>query len=465
MDEFNMLAPELPLRYWKVRFVKELEVEEFQVAVNPKGQIVKFIHNVPEDEEGANLKQEQALIRAQGFIQQQEGTDHLLSKYTLINTSTKKREKRTDHIFTWEASEQHLGEARLRMTVGIHGDVVDWFSQHVEVPETFGLAREGEGSKGNLLTSISEVFDSFLILLAVVIFLIAHKKIDIPWRGGLALAVIMAVASLLEDLNGIPNMKSAYSTESPLYIFWSKAALDSIESALWLGVKTFLFAIAGWALCREVFKGKRTDWIVRGQDWLSSEFGRASFMGYILAGISLGYVTSFYLIGEKYLGVWSPVPSSYSNMLSTWIPLFDPLTGSFQAAVSEELMYRFFAIALLIKYLRLPFLALLIPAMIWAFGHSNYDVSPFYTRGIELTIDGLVFGYFFLRYGLITVIVAHYVFDAIIGGMPLIQSSNAYLFWSGMIVISIMAIPAVLGIIWMLREKIIVWTGKVATHQ
>ena len=34
----------------------------------------------------------------------------------------------------------------------------------------------------------------------------------------------------------------------------------------------------------------------------------------------------------------------------------------------------------------------LIPAAIWAFGHSNYPVFPVYVRGIELTIGGLLFG-------------------------------------------------------------------------
>jgi hypothetical protein len=153
--------------------------------------------------------------------------------------------------------------------------------------------------------------------------------------------------------------------------------------------------------------------------------------------------------------VWSPIESDYSNMLGTLFPFLDPLSRSFQAAVSEELVYRFFAIALLLRYLKIKSFALLIPAFIWGFAHSNYAVFPFYTRGIELTIDGIIAGYFFIRYGLITVIVAHFVYDAIMIGMPLLLSSNLYFFWSGIAVVGVMAIPILLWIIGMLKGKLV----------
>jgi len=140
-------------------------------------------------------------------------------------------------------------------------------------------------------------------------------------------------------------------------------------------------------------------------------------------------------------------------MLGTWLPFLDPITNAFRSSVSEELIYRFFAIALLIKYLRSRALALFIPALIWGFAHSDYTVLPFYTRGIELTIDGLISGYFFIRYGLITVIVAHYVFDAVIMGMPLLQSSHMYFFWSGMAGVGVMAVPILLSLARSIGKK------------
>jgi hypothetical protein len=451
MDRFNNLVQDLPLRYWKVRFFKELQYEEFKVFVNPQGRIIAFNHYIPEDAKGARLKQDRARALAEAFIQKQRGID--LSNYNLINASTKARERRIDHFFAWKASTPSLGDAKLLMTIGVHGDVVDGYDQSINVPQKFADLYEGESSKGELLARLSGLLTVFLSLSAFVIFLTHHKYRTIPWKGALFLALAMVTAKCLEEINAIPNIRSSYSTDSPLYTFWGGWIVTTIESTLWSGVVTFLFAVAGWAIGREVFKEKRVDQITGRRGWLSRDFTRALFMGYLLASISLGYMTIFYLVGQRYFDVWSPVPSSYSNMLGTWLPFLEPITNAFRSSVSEELIYRFFAIALMIKYLRSRALALFIPALIWGFAHSDYSVLPFYTRGIELTVDGLISGYFFIRYGLITVIVAHYVFDAVIMGMPLLQSSHLYFFWSGIAGVSVMAVPILLSLARSMRRR------------
>jgi len=451
MDRFNHLVQGLPLRYWKVRFFKELQYEEFKVFVNPQGRIIAFNHYISEDAQGARLKQDRALKIAEAFVQKQEGVD--FSNYDLINASTKARDKRTDHFFTWKASTPFLGDAKLLMTIGIHGDVVDGYEQTVDVPEKFTELSDGESAKGELLARLSGLLTVFLSLAALVIFLTHHKYRTIPWKGALFLALAMVTAKVLQEINAVPNIRSSYSADSPMYTFWGGWIFDTIESTIWSGVVTFLFAVAGWAVGQEVFKVKRVDQVTGRRGWLSRDFTRALFMGYLLASISLGYMTVFYLVGQRYFGVWSPVPSSYSNMLGTWLPFLDPITNAFRSSVSEELIYRFFAIALMIKYLRSRALALFIPALIWAFAHSDYTVLPFYTRGIELTVDGLISGYFFIRYGLITVVVAHYVFDAVIMGMPLLQSSNLYFFGSGMAGVGVMAVPIILSLAGSIRRR------------
>ena len=84
--------------------------------------------------------------------------------------------------------------------------------------------------------------------------------------------------------------------------------------------------------------------------------------------------------------------------------------------------------------------------MIWAFGHSNYAIFPVYIRGIELTIAGLIFGIGFLRFGLLTCIVAHFVIDAVLVGTPLLTSGNSAYLVSGIVVMGIALLPAVLGL-------------------
>ena len=105
------------------------------------------------------------------------------------------------------------------------------------------------------------------------------------------------------------------------------------------------------------------------------------------------------------------------------------------------------------RYLKWTPLALVIPAVIWAFGHSSYPVFPVYVRGIELTIGGVIFGIFFLRFNIMTCIVAHYVIDAIFFAFPLLKSGNPYYVTSGLIVCLLAAVPFLLGLPGILRKE------------
>ena len=111
----------------------------------------------------------------------------------------------------------------------------------------------------------------------------------------------------------------------------------------------------------------------------------ASIRGYSLGFFFLGYITLFYMIGRKYLGVFLPAEGPYSNLLGMYLPWLAPLTISLLAAVSEEYVSRLFSISFLKRYIKWTPAALIIPAAIWAFGHSTYPVFPVYVRGIELT--------------------------------------------------------------------------------
>jgi hypothetical protein len=450
MEKSDDLAKKLPLKYWVVDFVKESQAEKFSVYVNPQGYVIAFLHHIPEEAAGADLKQDQALPLALAFLQRHADID--LSQYTLIKKWTIRREHRTDHTFVWEGTTQQLGEANLYMMVEVDGDVVNFYNRDFDTPEAFKSALKQEKAYGDLLVKTGGTLEQLLTFLAVIVFLGAYKKGDIPWKGALLLAVIMAGVSLVAGINGLPQLKAAAPSESPLYVFWTHTALDRMSTALWLGGRTFLFAVAGWALCRAVFTGKRHDGLTSYRDWFSSDIAYASLMGYVFAFMGLGYMTIFYFVGENYFGVWSQTSNNSSDGPSVLFPFLQTFTSSFHAAVVEELIYRFFAIALLMKYLRVPWLALLIPSMIWAFSHSPIDV-PFYTRGIELTLEGFVYGYFFIRYGLIAVIVSHYVFDALLGGLS---------FWPMIIVVGVMGVPIVLVSLQKIRNGFIVLVGRIS---
>src|ERR1019366_3222454 len=86
------------------------------------------------------------------------------------------------------------------------------------------------------------------------------------------------------------------------------------------------------------------------------------------------------------------------------------LTGMFVGffpAVSEEFIFRMFAIPFLPKLTRWLPAAIVLAGFIWGFGHAGYPNQPFYIRGLEVGIGGVALGIIMLRGGLLPTLVWH----------------------------------------------------------
>jgi hypothetical protein len=75
-----------------------------------------------------------------------------------------------------------------------------------------------------------------------------------------------------------------------------------------------------------------------------------------------------------------------------------------------------------------------------------------YVRGIELTIAGVVFGWVFIRYGLVAMLVAHYAIDAILLAMPLLRASGGSYLGYGVAALVCAALPLAVPLVVVLRR-------------
>ena len=122
------------------------------------------------------------------------------------------------------------------------------------------------------------------------------------------------------------------------------------------------------------------------------------------------------------------------------------------AGVTEETFFRLFGFNLVFNLTRSSLLAFLVPSIIWGLGHTGYMVFPFWFRGLEVALLGVFTCFVYRRFGLITVVVQHYLFDAFWGGSVYIFAKSAGVdFWMSIV---ILLIPAVFALTAFLCNQI-----------
>ena len=421
----------IPMWFWNVRWFKELDKEGFHVFINPSsGRVEYFSHSLLEDSPGDDLNQEAAKKIA---LDELSRHGIKVGDYDIKESSTTKQKHRTDHHFVWEKKNFKIADATYRITVEIAGDRICRYSEYLKMPEQFLRDLDKETSSGIVFTTIcSTIMFLFTVLAAVVMVLKSHAVNQKIWQIPVILAGAAAALKILAFFNEFSFSWMFYPNTVSKAVFIVMEFNGAVHEALIYASVIFCYAILGIIMCRDD-EPVRFPLVMKliNKRLAYSDIRPVCVRGYALAFIFLGYITIFYLLAGRFCGVWTPVNTSYSNILSTPFPFLFPLTIAFIAAVNEEFTYRAFMVNFIDKKIGIRWLALLFPAIVWAFGHSTYSVFPAYVRGIELTIFGVVLGLVFLRYGLETVIIAHFVIDAVLGVYPCYVRIIFILFFRG----------------------------------
>lgn len=429
------------------RFFRPLEKEEFLVGVNTEGRVVAFHHLIEETAPGAHLTKEEAHARVEEFLRNDLQVDP--SQYEEKEHHEGKLSARTDHEFIYElknsrifregAPQEEPGSQRIG--VFVQGDAVGAFERFVFVPESFIRNQLEEDASGTLYVIVAGIAQILLLIAGFTVVLRGYKQDDLSSRPFYWIAAALVALSLVGALTFFDELYMAYPTTTPWTNYIVVSALILVAAlAVTTAVEVIIAGIAGERLTRTVFPhandlGKRAlgD---PGAIWTKALIGVGSGFAF------LGYVAVFYYIATRYLGIWSPIAPEITSYMGSGIPFLMPFVLSLTAAVTEEFTFRYLGVSLAKRYLRYTALALIIPAVIWAFLHSTYPVYPLYVRGIELTVAGTFLGYVFMRYGIVSAIVAHYIINAILFSVPLLRSTDAYVRASGTMAVGlVVAIP------------------------
>jgi len=446
LERMNQLTSgPIHLWRWSHRWFKPQQIEEFRVDVTPQGTVAAFAREIAETAPGASLDQAQARVVAETFLR--DAMQRNLDDFEFVEAASQKRPARVDHTFTWKQKSVNLGDGSLRVEVEVSGDQVGGYREYVKVPEQWQRDYEKLRSRN---VSADLVDETLWILLSVAMlgFLILRlRDRDVPLRTATGFGAVAVVLYFLSQVNTFSLAQFDYQTKDSYTSFVASYFMGSLLKALGLGALIFLVVAAAEPMYREGFPCQMS--LRRYLSWTgirTRSFLIANIVGIGLTFFFFAYQAVFYVVANK-LGAWAPSDINFSNDLNTRIPWVGVLFTGFIPAVTEEMQFRAFAIPFLKKILGSWPLAIVLAAFNWGFLHSLYPNQPFFIRGLEVGVGGIIMGLVMMRFGIVATMIWHYSVDALYTAFLLLRSSNHYLMVSGGATAGIMLVPLLVALV------------------
>jgi len=429
----KLMQGEIPIWAWSVRFCREFAMEQFRVWLSPDGKLIGFSRNIEPERPMKSLNHQEAIYLASDFLKGEAAVVPGTCK--LVRDENRGQLHRTDYTFVFEDQTKDYAGGKLRHYIGISGDKITGYTRYLFVPDSFSRKYENLRSYNNLLQNIASIFYGTLQIISVLVVPWAISRKEMRFRFAVFGGLIMALVSLLDRINDFESYRTSYDTAVAYSDFvlgyFTRSGASALGSAL---VGAILFGGAD-TLYRRFYPDRvALENFLRLPGFLTSEGCKALSVGYLVAGIHLGWIVLYYLLGDK-LNFWCPSGIDSVETLSSAMPFYSAISLGLHAASQEETVARIVGLSIVQRATGKFWLANLAQAMIWAFMHSSYPQQPCFARGIELTVVGLFYGYILRRYGLLPCFIGHYLLDAFLDVKPLfsVGAAQPFLWFSSLL--------------------------------
>lgn len=448
------------LFFWQIRFFKELQKEEYVVWISAKdAQILSFKHLIEDIEPRETQEKITARQRAEKFLESFYGLK--LEEYEFHEEKIKRFDNRTDYSFFWEKKGVYVpwredeGGAKLLIGTTVSGDEIrEFYLNRLDIPEKFHRYIEDQLSFGSLLTGIS--FILYMLLVTSSIFVVIRRSEALVIRQSkrfyLWLIAFIIVINIIHVFNSLQSIIINYSTSTKIFSFAGIYLVELVINLLFLGVAFVIPGLAGEVLRPEVLPDNKYSSFLH---YIKSTFYNKGVavsivFGYLLFFILLGAQAVLLYLGQRYFGVWEEWVR-LTQFSSAYLPFVGAFVIGVNASFKEEIIFRLFGITWAKKYLKNIILGIIFVSLIWGFAHSGYAVFPVWFRGIEVTLIGIMFAIIFIKYGILPLIVAHYLFDVFWGvASYILGRSPTYLYIGS---IAALAVPLLFAFTALLLNK------------
>jgi membrane protease YdiL (CAAX protease family) len=430
----QIMSTDVHVWFWNVRFFKPQQEEEFRVRVSPAGQIAGYDHKIEELRAGASLERAAAQTAAQNYLTSKVGMDLKAWDVLSEEANSKKKPNRLDWSFTWEKHGFRAKDAPYRLQASVQGDRIGGSEEFLKVPEAWQRSFARLRSGNDTLALVFTV--PYIVLLAMAVWLGIRftKQGRTSWRGAILLGLMVAALLFLQNLNDWPHWASSYDTNQSYASFLAL----KLTMALLISVLSALTVTLVLPSAEPLYRASQPErmrlsraFTLRGLR--SKEFFSAAVVGVCMAAAHIGYVVAFYVVASRF-GAWAPQELNFDDSVNTAFPWISGAAIGLLASTNEEFTFRLFAIPFFKNATGSRWVAVIVPAFLWSFLHSNYPQEPAYIRGIEIGLVGIVAGIVMLRWGIVATLIWHYTVDASLVGLLLMRSNSLYFKVSGAVV-------------------------------
>ena len=442
---------------WKVRRFAAQEVNETTIEFSPSGTPLGFEEKIAEDAAGPALSRDSARLLAERVVTTDWGV--ALASYTPVEAAEETRPNgRVDHTFVYDAVEQPLGDGRLRLRMVVTGDRVTRVERFLQVPEAFERSYDemrasndaiAEGASAAMLV----LYGLFGVGLGLVVML---RRGLFDGRPAVMAGGFFGVLAMASIANSLPMLWLNYDTSMPENIF----LLLQVALIVVAGVATFLqvglSAAAAESLTRAAFPDQPRVWRLWSREGgATRETLGWTLLGYALIGIFLAYAVAFSGLSRGWEGWWSPTDLLVQpNLFATYFPWLAPVAGALQAGFWEECLFRAVPLAgaalLGDRYGRRKLwigVAFIVQALIFSAAHANYPAQPAYARLVELILPSFLFGWVYLRQGLLPAIIMHAGYDLVLMALPVFVAESDGIWFDRTMIVALGMVPLAI-VLW-----------------
>lgn len=446
---------------WALRFFQNNKKEEYNIQIDTKnGKVIYFNHTMEETKKEELISRDESYTVAKDFLMANKDID--FSQFIFHAEQTNKLDNRTDYYFSWEKKDVYIpwkekdgGLAKVLISTTVTGKKIKGFSlNYLNIPEKFHIYINRQNVRANFLASFESTIELIWLFFATMLFMRQRNNIILSqiWKPFLFISLFLGILQIIYNINNYNPILMSYFTDTTLTTYLSYGLLNLLIQSMFITLPLVFIGPIGEFLFQNQYpnKIKLSLYYPIVNSFVTKNIAKSIIFGYLLAAIILGVQSlTLYLFRENFT-----VLIERFKFAESFIAVF-PFLGAFivgiSAALFEEITFRLFAISLFKRYLKKTVYAVILSAFLWCLGHTPYAIYPIWIRGFETFIIGVLFAIFFLKFGLISTIICHYVFNVFISiSAYIFGQSTPFLLFSSL---AILILPLILALICQLINK------------